>query len=187
MAQPALQHLLPRLGQLFRPEAVQLTVGRGDREQWQRHRPARHTRLQHHGAARARNALDLQLIGLAWRPWDQPGRFKRFRRRALTETMASKSALHDDALPLVTRDVDPAAAPAVSSLRFDRGCNGIRRLRRWKTPRLSTSQECADDPAPAPTVLTRCDVPGVSLLCENSPVAVHCAAPGAPDPTERPG
>ena len=30
------------------------------------------------------------------------------------------------------------------------------------------------------------DVPGVSLVVFNSPVAVHCIASGAPDPTERP-
>jgi hypothetical protein len=33
----------------------------------------------------------------------------------------------------------------------------IRRLHRWKTAPLSTGKERADDPAPAPTVLTRCD------------------------------
>ena len=33
----------------------------------------------------------------------------------------------------------------------------IWRLHRWKTAPLSTGKERADDPAPAPTVLTRCD------------------------------
>ena len=33
------------------------------------------------------------------------------------------------------------------------GCNGIRRLHGWKTP-LSSHEERADDPAPAPTLST---------------------------------
>ena len=52
----------------------------------------------------------------------------------------------------------------------------IRRLHGWKTPPPSTGKERADDPAPAPTLLTRCDVPGVQLLMGTH--AVHCTVHG---------
>jgi hypothetical protein len=47
-----------------------------------------------------------------------------------------------------------AQSLAVIGWPADRDNKGIRRLHGWKTPPLSTSQERADDPAPAPTLST---------------------------------
>jgi len=62
--------------------------------------------------------------------------------------------LHEPLLPQVKTSVGTAAALADTGWWAHRGCNGIRRLHRWKTPPLSISQERADDPAPAPTLST---------------------------------
>ena len=61
--------------------------------------------------------------------------------------------LHEAPLPPVKTSVETAPARAGIRRRDHRGCNGIRRLHRWTTPPLSSSQERADDPAPAPTLL----------------------------------
>jgi hypothetical protein len=87
--------------------------------------PVRLTCAALEAARTMRRAARSRSIERRWgRGWINPVRLMHLRREAP----------HDDALPLVTRDVDPAAALAVSSRRIHRGCNGIRRLHRWTTP-----------------------------------------------------
>jgi hypothetical protein len=95
-------------------------------------------------------ALNIAMAGAA----DAPKRERLGRSSLLGLSLRHEAPLHEAPLPVVKSSVESAPALAGTRRWAHRGCNGIRRLHRWKTPPLSSREERADDPAPAPTLST---------------------------------